>query len=159
AERTALPAIQVTNPAMSIIVGRYDDATPTGPADLIAAYPTGHESTYLNYVDYMVDGYGSQLKYWEVGNENDLASFWAGTPEDYRPLATLTSNEIHALCPGCLVGESFGSPELPEADPSLRDRWFQSLADAASSIDYLDIHYFSWYYIYQGQLDRWKQAC
>lgn len=158
ASRTSLPTLDAKQ-FLNINVNRYDTTAPTIRADLIAAYPSGHEQSYLQFLDHLLQGYKNTVKYWEIENEVDGAIFWAGTPEDYANLVALGSNEIRKNCSGCKVSISFSSPTITPKRSEMTDRWFAALGGVCSSFDIIDAHYLSVNFITQGTLDRWKQTC
>lgn len=158
--RAALPGLPATDhPFFGTVISRYDDTPPITSSDLIGDYPYNHEDAYLDYIGYVVSGYQSAVKYWEVGNENDAAMFWAGTPEEYADIVALTAPEIKRLCPDCKVGVSFATPDLAGKTAEQRDQWFDAMGTVCSSFDFVDAHYFAVIFIADGTLDTWNQTC
>ena len=112
------------NQFVNFYTSRYDNVPPTRPQNLTADYPHGNEDIYREYVSFLVQNFSDKIKYWEVGNENDAAGFWAGTPEEYADMLVIASEEIKENCADCKVGVSFAHPNVSHKDPELRERWF-----------------------------------
>jgi len=58
----------------------------------------------------IVTRYKSDVHYWEVWNEPDLAEFWNGTPAQYAALLDVTSSTIKQIDPTATVvlgGQAF----------------------------------------------------
>jgi hypothetical protein len=76
------------------------------------------------------------VKYWQIGNEVDIAEYWADTPERYAELLQRSYRAIKEVCPDCQVlmgGQSGGgvvrggyelSPFYRRVLESLRERAF-----------------------------------
>ncbi len=148
--RRPLPNVQ-SNRFMNFEASRYDDIQPTTPSP---AYPHDHEENYLEYLDYLLNGYKNIIKYWEVGNEVDARVFWAGTPQEYADLVELASEEIKSQCPSCKVGISFSDPAITK-NPG----YFSAIGQICSSFDFVDAHFYRVSLINQGDLNSWEQAC
>ncbi len=144
------------NQLVDFYADRYDD---TAPKRIVAAYPTGHEDTYRGYVSFLVEHFGDKVKYWEVGNENEAAAFWGGTPQEYADLVGLASREIKQNCADCQVGISFANPGLSPKSSELNDEWFSAIGGICSAFDFIDAHFLSVDFITPGQLDKWRQTC
>lgn len=144
------------NQFVNFYTSRYDDTPPT---TLVAAYPYGHEDIYQEYVSFIVQNFGDQVKYWEVGNENDISSFWNGTPEEYANMTTIASAEIRENCADCNVGISFSIPNITGKYPEQSEQWFNAIGNICNSFDFIDAHWITAVFIEQGVLDEWKQTC
>jgi hypothetical protein len=130
--RTPLPIIPEANPFMGFKINRYDSAIPTTQDSLIGDYPHGHEDEYLSYVDFLLQGYKDQSKYWEIGNENDW-TFWVGTEKEYADLVALSSGKIRNTCSDCKVGVSFSLPVVAH-------KWYTELNAVLDTFDFVDAH-------------------
>jgi len=57
-----------------------------------------------HYTEGWANGMHNAIKYWEIWNEPDYESFWAGTVEEYFKLYDITARKIKAYNPSLLVG-------------------------------------------------------
>ena len=153
ASRTPLPSIPQSNPLVSIKINRYDNTIPIQPSDLVGDYPNGHETEFTEYVNFLLQGYRSKAKYWVVGNENEAASFWVGTQQEYSDVVALSSGVIRSNCTDCKVGISFAHPQIAKGTASQKHLWYSTLATVRGTFDFVDAHYYSPAFIQPKQLD------
>ena len=119
----------------------------SAPADSpgnLTHYPPRDYGEWANYVAAIVTRYKSDVHYWEVWNEPDLAEFWNGTPAQYAALLDVTSSTIKQIDPTATVvlgGQAF--QDLPGHPAS--EFLTQILADAdypaAANFDIAAFHY------------------
>ncbi len=120
----------------------------SAPADSpgnLTHYPPRDYGEWANYVAAIVTRYKSDVHYWEVWNEPDLAEFWNGTPAQYAALLDVTSATIKQIDPTATVvlgGQAF--QDLPGHPAS--EFLTQILADAdypaAANFDVAAFHYY-----------------
>jgi hypothetical protein len=96
---------------------------------------------------------------WEVGNENEVPIFWAGTIEEYADMLILASEEIKKNCEDCKVGISFAHPNITGKFEEQDDEWHLVISKVCDSFDFIDAHYYDPLFIEEGQLDKWKTTC
>ncbi len=120
----------------------------SAPADSpgnLTHFPPRDYGEWANYVAAIVTRYKSDVHYWEVWNEPDLAEFWNGTPAQYAALLDVTSSTIKQIDPTATVvlgGQAF--QDLPGHPAS--EFPTQILADAdypaAANFDIAAFHYY-----------------
>lgn len=66
-------------------------------------FPPRDYQAWADYVFQTVSRYKDDIEYWEVWNEPDLQSFWAGTPAQYAELLAVTYNAIKQANPQAKV--------------------------------------------------------
>jgi hypothetical protein len=142
---------------VSVATSRYDKKPPKN--FLAGTYPYGNEDTYKGYIEYLVKRLGDKVKYWEIGNENDGAAFWAGTPKEYTDMLVIASEEIKKNCADCKVGISFAHPGLSPKFPDRIKEWYLAMGKVCDSFDFIDAHFYSPSFIKPGELDTWKKIC
>lgn len=145
------------NQFVNFYTSRYDSTPPTLPQDLIAAYPYDAENFYSDYVSFILQNFNNKIKYWEIGNENNLVSFWAGTQKEYSDMLVIASQAIRVSCPDCKVGISFSHPDIA-ATQLERQKWYSELNAVLDTFDFIDAHFCTAVaFIQPGQLDSIKQ--
>lgn len=162
AARIPLPILPagITNPFIDILINRYDSNIPTTLDSTRGDYPHGHETEYIAFVDYLLQGYQNTAVYWEVGNENDAESFWSGTQQEYADIVALSSGEIRNSCSVCKVGISFARPDICKSCSSVqKHEWYQKMNSVIDTFDFVDVHYYYPSFILTGQLDSFKLYC
>lgn len=136
---------------VNFYTSRYDSILPTLPQDLIAAYPYGAEDIYRDYVSFIVTAFSDRIKYWEVGNENNLSAFWAGNQQEYADMVLVASEQIRQNCADCKVGISFSHPVVTP------QTWFSEMNAVLDTFDFVDAHFCSSTgFIKSGALDSIK---
>lgn len=162
ASRTPLPTIPagIENPFIDILINRYDTNIPTQIDSIKGDYPHGHETDYLAFADYLLQGYQDSAVYWEVGNENDAKAFWSGSQQEYTDLVALSSAKIRSSCAICKVGVSFARPDICKGCSILdKQLWYQKMNAVNDTFDFIDAHYYYPSFILTGQLDSLKWYC
>ena len=142
---------------VSVATSRYDKKPPKN--FLAGAYPYGNEDTYKGYIEYLVKRLGNKVKYWEIGNENEGAAFWGGTPKEYSNMLVIASKEIKKNCADCKVGISFAHPGLSPKIADRAEEWRFAIGKVCDSFDFIDAHFYSPSFIKPGELDKWKKIC
>lgn len=66
-------------------------------------FPPRDYQAWADYVFQTVSRYKDDIQYWEVWNEPDLQSFWAGTPAQYAELLAVTYDAIKRANPQAKV--------------------------------------------------------
>lgn len=146
----------VFNQFVNFYTSRYDSIPPTNPSDLIAAYPYGAENIYGDYVSFIVQNFSNKVKYWEIGNENNLLQFWAGTELEYANMVAIASEKIRQNCTGCKVGISFSHPDIA-ATQLEKQKWYSAMNTVLDTFDFIDAHFCTaTAFIQIGQLDSLK---
>jgi hypothetical protein len=88
----------------------WGTSAPADSAGSLTHYPSRDYGEWANYVAAIVTRYKSDVHYWEVWNEPDLAEFWNGTPAQYAALLDVTSSTIKQIArrrPSCSVDKPF----------------------------------------------------
>ncbi|MBW3635979.1 MAG: family 1 glycosylhydrolase [Armatimonadetes bacterium] len=67
------------------------------------AFAPPRAEAYTNFLQEAVKRYGKTIKYWEIWNEPDLASFWRGTAEQYAQLFNASIKAIKEIDPQAKV--------------------------------------------------------
>jgi O-glycosyl hydrolase len=123
----------------------WSTSAPADPPENLTHYPPRDYAEWADYIAAVVTRYKSDVHYWEVWNEPDLAEFWNGTPAQYAALLAVTSSTIKQIDPTATVllgGQAF--QDLPGHPAS--EFLTQILSDvdnpAAPNFDVAGFHYY-----------------
>jgi xylan 1,4-beta-xylosidase len=86
-------------------------------------------------------GFRYAIRYWEIWNEPDSASFWTGSPEDYYALYAKTARAIQSADTAALVG----GPALskPLIAGAYREKFLNFVRLNRLSLDFFSWHFFA----------------
>lgn len=94
----------------------------------IGRYPPIDMNEWTEYVTQTVTHYRDRIKYWEIWNEPDVATFWQGTPQQYAQLLQAAYNAAKAADPNCVIVGGGGA---------CSSTWIEDIF-AAGALNYMD---------------------
>ncbi|KDA52855.1 hypothetical protein EG19_09425, partial [Thermoanaerobaculum aquaticum] len=106
-------------------------------------FPPRDYQAWADYVFQTVSRYKDQIQYWEVWNEPDLQSFWAGTPAQYAELLAVTYDAVRRANPQAKVVLGGLALDGTYRDANfLTEILFDTFYPAARYFDVMNFHHY-----------------
>ncbi len=114
---------------------------------------------YLQALEYLVKRYKGKVKYWQIGNEPELPSFWKGGTKELVELVKASYEKIKEIDPDAqvlLAGFTGGWNESQDA-PVRADFVETLLKETKGYFDILDIHLYQSIYIFEKRVQWFRE--